>query len=48
MVIIDWRIINWENKIGSSNLSKMLNYVWYNDRYVYHYEEDVRYHNEVR
>lgn len=46
---IDLRVINYlENKIGTSNLCKMLSHLWLNFRYVYHYGEDVRYHNEAR
>lgn len=49
LLIIDLRVINYlENKMGTSNLCKMLSHLWLNFSYVYHYGEDVRYHNEAR
>lgn len=49
LLIIDLRVINYlENKMGTSNLCKMLSHLWLNFRYIYHYGEDVRYHNEAR
>lgn len=44
-LIINLRVINYlENKIGTSNLYKMLSHCGLTSD-MYHYGEDVRYHN---